>query len=1385
MENYDYTFDLEIKPVSLVASIGACDRLSQPHHLFNHRFLISGKGHLVNLPQIAKDMNKHASKKVFDVSPYFSTITAPSVMFLRTVEILWDKTVFVPHTDFFWLFSEKALYLRAVSDPGVDIVKLAIELNRGSKCVLFTPNRLDDDLKCDSLCYLIIYDLDAVKVVDVRRLQDVLNTPEDKRASLFPVITVKYTNNIEFRKIAVVKERMILGLPKTKNDSDAYTHCYQFLGPWPDSTQKDKNLTTNQIASQRKDLIPALFLASEEFHTFAKNSEECYCSITRDMENSNVLNRVELNKRMESTTAKIYEFESLISFQSYLRGEMVVCHHTAHGKDFLIVIHKLKINDRDEVYKEIYRQPVTVKHEDLSFAYLTNTNQLLVHDKASKGLTFLRLGDLFRADLHRHYEPIYINQFNKKSLFSSVAVPESEQIKKKYKLTIFFTENYIYYSYDDVSFMRIAVPFKIEAFSVPIVRIESDIIYFAGNQKEEAEVHIFNLKTCILEKSPYQIEGKLVFQIDQTLITKKTISGVETHMTFEIDPRSTHSFTKVGDGKEAYLCADEKVTLSLRAKMPKGIKIPLMNVKTYLKAFESKFVVLKQSPSGRIQCRIYEDDEPELLVIYEGGYKNQEHPTNISIDKNHQLPILFSFSPDESLLVAPEKLESDSSSEMSFCVYSVLGMSLQFKIATASGVPRVWSSEGDKFHFFSCQKSIGRLKKLENEINYEKTEVQLPITVDHLVADDKHLTVYGCDSYSNICRLKLASNFTDKSNLGDLLSGTLESYEKSTDQEEKRQFSQILGHMSHMPPKNAQEVNRFMFIMVVYLNDIDAFIYFTTNITPIYDLMLNFNLLEACIDNQHMREHIEYIIKYIQDNIDWLRYDHKWIRIVNRFFKKILNSERIGKFLSNQLTRSLIKSLLLVETKLSLFTDLIDKDATVALIYSIPQTVVEEKKIIEDSVKPLQVQHQYNAVEYSVFRTVVEIDMTKGTTETRNFFKMISKFPDSEIRDKYKALVYYKYSKLFKHVLLYAMLDWTNSILAYLFYGYFFGANWRAALVVPMWLILTIKVFFEVACIVADAHLYLTEKWNFYDILTIATTYFTSIWLFAHPTVDDGKTSKFLQWARLISMLLLMWRSITWFRVFKPTRYIVTMILAVFKEMLAFLIFLSAFILTFAYMWRMGLAIDFDMDGRQGMSFYSSLLFATDIIYGNAAGLSENGQNMTVLQAIIHSVGNIAIALALLNFLIAIISGVYDNISQDRDLYDVKELMVLINDFDLFWFGVFKIFGRPKGISLLVKERYLVLLPPENNDNIPELRSSLDKRLNAIDTGLKAEMQAVVDRRMRDSDTKLSDMIKSMNESLDQKMDKLEEKLRSLDTGLRGELKELRAAQEKSNTRVL
>jgi hypothetical protein len=326
-----------------------------------------------------------------------------------------------------------------------------------------------------------------------------------------------------------------------------------------------------------------------------------------------------------------------------------------------------------------------------------------------------------------------------------------------------------------------------------------------------------------------------------------------------------------------------------------------------------------------------------------------------------------------------------------------------------------------------------------------------------------------------------------------------------------------------------------------------------------------------------------------------------------------------------------------------------------------------------------------------------------------------------------------------------------------------------------MWAILVFKVVFEIACLVADRELYVTDKWNFYDILSIAMTFFTSISLFANPNSNEANhIIKWLQWARLVSMLLLMWRSITWFRVFKPTRYIVTMILAVFKEMLAFLIFLSAFILTFAYMWRLGLAIEFDQDGSSGLSFYSSLLFATDIIYGNAAGLINDGQNMTVLQAVIHSVGNIAIALALLNFLIAIISGVYDKISEERDLYDVKELMVLINDFDLFWFGIFKIFKRTKGPGLLLKERYLVLLPPENHDNIRDLRASLDQKLASVEGGLKSEMQTVVDKRLRESDGKLTDLIKGMSESLEARMNGLEEKVRTLNAAIRNDLKELK-----------
>ncbi len=553
--------------------------------------------------------------------------------------------------------------------------------------------------------------------------------------------------------------------------------------------------------------------------------------------------------------------------------------------------------------------------------------------------------------------------------------------------------------------------------------------------------------------------------------------------------------------------------------------------------------------------------------------------------------------------------------------------------------------------------------------------------VRHVLSDQRGTKVYGSDPKNNILVKDLPRWLSwDETRLlihereMSMLMDTIQRYQKSSKDTDKKMIVSSINSLSKMIAVSAPHVVFFLMVVLFNINDLEIFEDFTLRLAPVEELIKRYTFLHLCIFNNRLTLHLQRVTDKLDQHMDLLRYNEEVLESVKEFFSGLLCEEKIEGYLASESSRSLIKKLLLVDTGFPLTIELDSEDLSTVAIDSAPKTASEEKNLIALSLSSLESAEQKNAEGFSVYRTSIEIDMQMGSRQGIAFFNFVRMFPDEDVKKIFKPLIYYKYYHMFWQMVFYALLDWTCAVLLYLYYGYHFAADWRIGLLAPVWIIISFKLLHEVCSMVADAKKYFSDTWNYFDLLLNTFSYFTSIYMHLHA--GDSSSVRWLVAVRLLNMMMIIWRSVTWLRVFKPTRYLVTMILAVFSRMVSFLIILTIFIFAYAFLWRVTLSLN-EPDGESEMSFYTSLLFATDIIFGNTANLTNDGQNVSVIQAIVHSLGNVVIALALLNFLIAIISGVYEEVNEDRELHDVKELMELISEFDSQAYGRSRILSRP------------------------------------------------------------------------------------------------------------
>ena len=91
-------------------------------------------------------------------------------------------------------------------------------------------------------------------------------------------------------------------------------------------------------------------------------------------------------------------------------------------------------------------------------------------------------------------------------------------------------------------------------------------------------------------------------------------------------------------------------------------------------------------------------------------------------------------------------------------------------------------------------------------------------------------------------------------------------------------------------------------------------------------------------------------------------------------------------------------------------------------------------------------------------------------------------------------------------------------------------------------------------------------------------------------------SSSAIAWIRCINVLALSIRGITMLRVFKPTRYLITMLLQVFSDIIPFMVVLAYVVFIFSYVWRIVSA--FGKEEVQEDSFYNAFQVPVNAIFG-------------------------------------------------------------------------------------------------------------------------------------------------------------------------------------------
>ena len=237
--------------------------------------------------------------------------------------------------------------------------------------------------------------------------------------------------------------------------------------------------------------------------------------------------------------------------------------------------------------------------------------------------------------------------------------------------------------------------------------------------------------------------------------------------------------------------------------------------------------------------------------------------------------------------------------------------------------------------------------------------------------------------------------------------------------------------------------------------------------------------------------------------------------------------------------------------------------------------------------------------------------------------------------------VYYMWNRLYKYALVLAFFYATMTGCVYAFFGLYPDMK---GLGITVCIFNALFFLYEIKCLVGQGmKTYFESYWNCMDLLVQSFSFCIAVVCMSVQNTD----SKVMAWLRIFAISLIYLRAITWFRVFKRTRYLITMMIQVFRDMVSFLAIFLACIVGFSIVWRLSPLLQDPLVGHFSPlvpSMYDSFYTMLMLIFGNPQNAEADGSHFKGIRLAIISIISLVQVLTFLNFLIAFINHTHDTV---------------------------------------------------------------------------------------------------------------------------------------------
>ena len=322
--------------------------------------------------------------------------------------------------------------------------------------------------------------------------------------------------------------------------------------------------------------------------------------------------------------------------------------------------------------------------------------------------------------------------------------------------------------------------------------------------------------------------------------------------------------------------------------------------------------------------------------------------------------------------------------------------------------------------------------------------------------------------------------------------------------------------------------------------------------------------------------------------------------------------------------------------------------------------------------------------DYRVYRSLVKLGLTNGSESSLGLFHSIQLMPDDEIRYKYRQLINFKWKLVYPISLVYTLTYFALNVLAYIYFG--FNTYYPVGLAIMILNVLF--VLYDFKCFGSQWKTFLKDANNIVDLAVHAVSFIAVFFIISDLIPSSHK------YLKLIALAAVSLKGITLLKMFGALRMFIFLIGQIIVDLMWVPLILALVLILAGTIYKVAPLPGGNVNS--GLTFFQAIEEVFYLIFmpthADKSNLSNTADPSSILRSIIVVIGGTMIAQGIFNFIIAIFLQTFKRVNDDKEMFEIRALILDIRFIDLFLRGFDRFFKT--------QEFYYVFLVPDPKDGV-------------------------------------------------------------------------------------